>query len=421
MQLPSGELDSAMEQLSLRRNLTLPLLIFYGLGNIVGAGIYVLVGKVVGVAGMYAPISFFISCLLALFTAFSYAELSARYPLSAGESIYVQHGFGLRFLSVGVGLLIVLGGMLSSAVMLKGFVGHLTLFMEIPDAIAIVVSAALLCGIAIWGIRESVRAAALLTILKLIGLFMVLWAGRQGFFELPSRIDELVPPFQLQTWHGIFFGGLLAFYAFIGFEDMVNVAEEVKNPERNMPISILTALAVATCLYILIAMLAVLTVSPALLQQSDAPLVLVYQTSGGSYPKVIAAIAMFAVINGVLIQIIMASRVLYGLGRKGWIPAGFSSLFSAVHPVTRTPVIATLLVSALIIFLALTSPIERLAEHASFVILIVFVLINAALWKIKKKEPAPPGVKTYPAWLPVAGVLTSGGFVIFEVVNLLGG
>ena len=409
------------EQLSLRRNLTLPLLIFYGLGNIVGAGIYVLVGKVVGVAGMYAPISFLIACLLAMFTAFSYAELSARYPLSAGESIYLQHGFGIRLLSVGVGLLMVVGGMLSSAAILKGFVGYLSLFIIVPEAIAIIVSAILLCGFAIWGIKESVRAAALLTILELIGLVMVLWAGRHDFLELPARIDELIPPFQLEVWHGIFFGGLLAFYAFIGFEDMVNVAEEVKNPERNMPLSILTALAVATLFYILIAILAVLTVAPDLLQQSDAPLALVYQASGGAYPKVIAAIAMFAVINGVLIQIIMASRILYGLGRKGWIPAGFASLLSTVHPVTRTPVTATLLVSLLIILFALTSPLEKLAEHASFVILITFVLINAALWKIKKKEPAPPGVQTYPAWLPIVGMLTSGGFVIFEVVNLVGG
>ncbi|MCK4951662.1 MAG: amino acid permease, partial [Gammaproteobacteria bacterium] len=298
------------EQISLHRNLSLPLLIFYGLGNIIGAGIYVLVGKVAGVAGMYAPVSFFIACLLALFTAFSYAELSARYPLSAGESIYLHHGFGIRFLSVGVGLLMVVGGMLSSAAILKGFVGYLSLFIVVPETIAIIVSAILLCGFAIWGIKESVRAAALLTILELIGLLMVLWAGRQDFLELPSRIGELIPPFQLQTWHGIFFGGLLAFYAFIGFEDMVNVAEEVKNPERNMPLSILTALAVATLFYMLIAILAVLTVSPALLQESEAPLVLVYQAVGGGYPKAIAAIAMFAVINGVLIQIIMASRIL---------------------------------------------------------------------------------------------------------------
>ncbi|MCK5091591.1 MAG: amino acid permease, partial [Gammaproteobacteria bacterium] len=136
------------EQISLHRNLSLPLLIFYGLGNIIGAGIYVLVGKVAGVAGMYAPVSFFIACLLALFTAFSYAELSARYPLSAGESIYLHHGFGIRFLSVGVGLLMVVGGMLSSAAILKGFVGYLSLFIVVPETIAIIVSAILLCGFA---------------------------------------------------------------------------------------------------------------------------------------------------------------------------------------------------------------------------------------------------------------------------------
>lgn len=404
----------------LRRNLSLSLLVFYGLGNIVGAGIYVLVGKVAGVAGMYAPISFLLACLLAMFSAFSYAELSARYPLSAGESVYVHQAFGKRLLSVGVGLMIVLGGMLSSAAILRGFVGHLALFVTLPEVLGIVVSALLLCAIAIWGVRESVRVAVLLTLVEIVGLIMVLWAGRQGLMTLPLRVHELLPPLQLHVWHGIAFGGLLAFYAFLGFEDMVNVAEEVKNPRRNMPLAILLALVIATLLYMLIAVVAVLSVEPALLQQSDAPLVLIYERAGGDYPQVIALIAMFAVVNGVLIQMIMASRILYGLGRQGWIPARMAELLATVHPVTRTPVMATLLVSVIIMLLALSGPIEQLVEQASSVILLVFVLINAALWRIKSREPHPEGVQVYPRWLPVLGLLTSAGFVIFELMNVLG-
>jgi amino acid transporter len=398
---------------SLKRSLSLPLLTFYGLGNILGAGIYVLVGKVVAVAGMYAPVSFLLASLLAAFSAISYAELSARYPLSAGESIYLHEAFGIRALSLGVGLLIVLAGVLSSAAIVQGFVGYVKVFYPATRELTIIIVVSALCALAIWGIVESVRAAVLLTLLELLGLLLILWTGRADLVTVTARWPELWPESSSIAWYGIFWGGLLAFYAYIGFEDMVNVAEEVKNPQKTLPQAILIALVVSALLYFLIALVAVLGAPADELAASDAPLALIYQHYTGKEPLLISAIGLFAVINGALVQIIMVSRILYGLSRKGWLPA----LFGAVHLRTRTPIISTLLASLAVMLLALSFDISSLAENTSFVILIVFVLINAALISIKQRNPAPDGIKVYPVFIPVMGLLTAMGFVIFKLIK----
>jgi amino acid transporter len=398
---------------SLKRSLTLPLLTFYGLGNILGAGIYVLVGKVVAVAGMYAPVSFLLASLLAAFSAISYAELSARYPLSAGESVYLHEAFGIRALSLGVGLLIVIAGVLSSAAIVQGFVGYVKVFYPAPRELTIILVVSALCALAIWGIVESVRVAVLLTLLELLGLLLILWIGRSDLVTVATRLPELWPDSSAIAWYGIFWGGLLAFYAYIGFEDMVNVAEEVKNPQKTLPQAILMALAVSALLYFLIALVAVLGAPAEALAASDAPLALIYQHYTGKDPLLISAIGLFAVINGALIQIIMVSRILYGLSRKGWLPA----LFGAVHSRTRTPIVSTSLAALAVMLLALVFDISSLAENTSFVILLVFILINAALIAIKQRDPIPDGVRVYPVYIPVIGLLTASGFVIFKIVK----
>ncbi len=400
---------------SLKRSLSLPLLTFYGLGNILGAGIYVLVGKVVAVAGMYAPLSFLLASLLAVFSAISYAELSARYPFSAGESVYLHEAFGLRVLSQGVGLLIVLAGVLSSAAIVQGFVGYANVFINAPRELTIIIVVSSLCAFAIWGIVESVRIAALLTLLEVVGLLLILWSGRADLFTVASRVPELTPDASSLVWFGIFWGGLLAFYAYIGFEDMVNVAEEVKNPQRTMPNAIIIALVVSALLYFLVALVAVLGVPARALAASDAPLALIYQHYTGKEPLVISTIGLFAVINGALVQIIMVSRIMYGLSRKGWLPP----LFGSVHSRTRTPIISTSLAALTVMLLALFFDISSLAENTSFVILIVFILINAALIAIKRRAPAPLGVRVYPLFIPVMGLLTASGFVAFKLIKTL--
>ena len=155
------------------RRLSLPMLVFYGIGTILGAGIYVLVGKVAGEAGFYTPFSFLLASLLAAFSAFSYAELASRYPRSAGEAIYIEESFGIKELSIAVGLMIVLIGIISIAAMAHGFAGYFNVFFEVSEpviVISLIVFIGLVCG---WGIGQSVLLASAMTIVEIIGLLII--------------------------------------------------------------------------------------------------------------------------------------------------------------------------------------------------------------------------------------------------------
>ncbi len=387
----------------LRRSLSLPLITFYGLGNILGAGIYVLVGKVVGHAGLLAPVSFLIAALLACLTAFSYAELSARYPLSAGEAVYVQQGLQVPGLAVIIGLLIIAAGCVSSATIMRGFVGYLQVFIPMSDHLALPVLAAVLGGLAAWGVKESVTVAALLTVFEILGLILIIGVGLPSLATLPATVMDEAASLPAGTGAGVLVGAFLAFYAFIGFEDMVNVAEEVREPERNLPRAILWALALSTVLYFAVAVVAVSSISPARLAASDAPLALIYQTLTGREPVVITLIGMFAVINGALIQIIMASRVVYGMADRRWLP----QVLGFVHPASRTPLFATLLVTGTVLSLALLGTTESLAKATSYVLLIVFTMTNLSLWRLKVRAPHPLGIFRVPAAVPALGTLAS--------------
>jgi APA family basic amino acid/polyamine antiporter len=400
-------------ELQLKRGITLPLLTYYGLGNILGAGIYVLVGKVAGFAGLYAPLSFLIASLAAVFTAFTYAELSARYPLSAGPAVYMQRGFNIPPLSFLAGILIMLAGCVSAATMFRGFVGYIQIFLSLPDELIIVTMVSILGTIAIWGITESARIAAVLTVIEVTGLFIIIFVAAPasiGVYDYLSSLPSLSDSLQIQ---GVFLGAFLAFYAFIGFEDMVNVAEEVQNPSRNMPIAILLALGIATVIYLIVIFVCLSVVSPLELSAADAPLGLVYERATGKEPVLISAIGLCAVTNGALIQIIMASRILYGLSRQKWLP----SIFARINPITRTPLVSTLFVTVLIIVMAIWLPIVTLAKSTSFLILIVFTLVNMALLKIKLTEPHPANIIRIPLWVPVVGAVVSVSFVVFQFIT----
>ena len=406
--------DAAPE---LKRSLSLSLLTLYGLGNILGAGIYVLVGKVVALAGIFTPWSFLIASMLAGLTAFTYAELSARYPQSAGEAVYLQAGFARRYLSAGVGLLIIMAGIVSAAALSRGFVGYFQQFWSLPGWLVILSLVSLLVLLAIWGIVESVRVAALFTLLEIGGLLLVIWVARPDLGSFADSVAAASLPDETAYWHGILLGGILAFYAYIGFEDMVNVAEEVRDPTRTLPAAILIALVVSTLLYMAVALIAVASGSIEELALSDAPLATLYQRATGATPLVISGIALAAVVNGALIQIIMASRVCYGLARQGWIP----SAIGRVDARTRTPVTATLLVGAAVLVMALFFPVEVLARFTSLLLLIVFASINLALLRIRRL-PAPDydGIRV-PAWIPLLGFLSSSGFLIYQLVSIIFG
>ncbi len=388
---------------SLKRSLGFWLLLFYGVGNILGAGIYVLVGKVAAQSAYFAPLSFLLAAFVAAFSAFTYAELSARYPFAAGEAVYLQQGFGLTWLSSATGLLIAIAGILSAATIARGFVGYLQFFVETPQWLAIVGLLFMLGTVAIWGIAESVRMAAVFTLLEIIGLLMIIITGSTQFERLPGIIENLPALNQWRLWPGIFLGAFLAFYAFIGFEDMVNVAEEVREPEINMPRAILWALIITTLLYVLVSLVAVINLSPQQLAGSKAPLADVYSAATGREPVVISLISLFAIVNGALIQIIMASRIFYGMSRRGWLPA----ILAQISQRTHTPVIATLLVTALIMIFALWFPLLKLAASTSYLILSVFLLVNLALLRVRAIYPLPPNVKGYPIWVPLMGAAGS--------------
>jgi amino acid transporter len=401
----------------LKRSLSLLLLTFYGLGTILGAGIYVLVGKVAIHAGAYVPVAFLVAALLTVFTALSYAELAARYPKSGGAAVYMQEGFHRQSLSMLVGFLLILTGIISAATLVNGFVGYLRVFTDAPAWLVIALLVLGMGALAAWGIAESVLAASVITLIELGGLIFILVVTGDHLVELPARLPELIPPAELHVWEGIALGAFLAFYAFIGFEDMVNVAEETHEPTRNVPRAILLALGVASVLYMLVALAAVLALPAAELAQSDAPFALLYTQATGQPPTAIAIISLFAVINGALIQIIMASRVLYGMSREGWLHAALGR----VHPVRRTPLLATALVTLTVLVLALWLPLVTLAKTTSFITLVAFSLINLALLRIKRRAPQVAGIPIYPAWVPLAGFLTSSGFVVFQIIGWLRG
>jgi len=402
------------EHVALRRSISLTMVTFYGLGTIIGAGIYVLIGKVAGEAGLYAPLAFLVAALLVAFTAFSYAELVSRYPRSAGEAVYVGRAFKQPWLARTIGLLIIVIGIISTATLANGFVGYLDRFIELPDWLTM---SALVVGlgiIAAWGIKQSVGFAALLTVVEIIGLFIVLWAARDVVMNLPDHVGTLMPGADALTWQGIMVGAFIAFYAFIGFEDMVNVAEEVKDASRTVPISIVIVLIITTLLYVLVAMTAVAGMPLDELVASEAPLADMYTHYTGQAATVIVIIGLLSVLNGILVQIIMATRVLYGMSSQGWL----HDWFSRVHLGTRTPLNSTLVITIVILVMALAFPLVTLAKMTSFVTLLVFTMMNVSLWRVKLIYHDHEGF-TVPLLVPILGSFVSGGFLAYQVVHAL--
>lgn len=401
----------------LSRSLSLTMVTFYGIGTILGAGIYVMVGKVAGYAGMYTPFAFLLALILAAFSALSYAEFSARFPVSAGEAVYIYKGLNCRFLSVCVGICICFASMTSVATLLLGVVGYLNIIVEIPDVLVIVGLAVLMGLIVSWGISESVQLATLMTLIGMLGLGLIVWAARDNFNQLPALLPEMLPAFELHVWEGILLGSFIAFYAFLGFEDIVNVAEEVRNPQRNLPLAIILALIITTLFYLMIALVCILSLPPAQLAQSDAPLAMLYSNLTGHSPLIITLISLVSVLNGALIQIIKTSRILYGMSRQGWLPAWLGT----VNTKTHTPLYATFLVTCIVLLFALWLPLIDLVKLSSFITLFVFALLNFSLWRLKIHTQVTEDIFTIPCWVPVIGFFTSSGFILFQLFYMLNG
>lgn len=407
---PPAPTEPKRHSTELKRSVSLPLLVLYGLGTTVGAGIYVLIGEVAGLAGVLAPVAFLVAALLAAPTAFAFGELSARYPRSAGEAVYVSAGFGAPWLATFVGLLVALVGIVSSAAIANGFVGYARHFIDLPAGAIITILVVLLGAVAAWGITESVALAATVTLVEIAGLLLVIVVGVGGDTDAVIIPSEAVP-LDWVVVSGVLAGAILAFYAFLGFEDMVNLAEEVRDAPRVMPQAIIITLAITGVLYVAVATIAVRVVPLDLLAGAEAPLALVYRHATGGSANMISAIGAVAVINGALIQIIMASRVLYGLSNQGWLPR----LFAWLHPRTRTPVVATAFVSVLVLALALALTLVRLAELTSTITLIIFALVNLALMRVKARTAPPAGIQIIPYWVPAVGFVVSSSFAVYQL------
>jgi len=397
----------------LKRVLSTPVLMLYGLGNILGAGIYVLVGKVAGEAGLQAPIAFLIAFVIAALTAFSYMELSSRFPKSAGSALYTFKAFGSQKLSLIVGCSMILAGISSAAALSQGFAGYLSQIISVSPLLASVGILLLLTLVALMGIGHSATVAVGFTIVEALGLFAIIWLGRG---ELSSvSVSQIVAIDPMIGVSGILAGAFLAFYAFIGFEDMVNVSEEAKDPQRSMPIAILGALIAATVLYMLIVLVAIATASAEELGASHAPLALVLGRLSSIDPIVISVIGMTAALNGIIVQLIMGSRMLYGMANQGWIP----KVFAQVSAARSTPVIATLTVAGLMILGTILLPLISLAQVTSYLALSIFFLVNVSLVVIKRRKNSDDTSDTkilqVPVVLPILGAFTALAMLAYQI------
>jgi basic amino acid/polyamine antiporter, APA family len=387
---------------TLRRRLNLPLLVLYGTGVTIGAGIYVLIGAIAGHAGIHAPWAFVLAAVVMGLTVASYAELCTRYPVSAAEAAYVRAAFKSRALSIGTGILIVLIGMISAATVSLGAAGYVRQFVDVPVPIVVIAVVIALMLVAAWGILESVVIASVFTVVEIGGLLIIVVAAIRA--DIPAAVAiTTAPVFDFPTLSGIMFASLLAFFAFIGFQNLVNVVEETKTPQKILPLALVITLVLTTVLYAAVAAIAVTAVPIDRLVASSAPLSLVFRELARVSPATISAIAIVATLNTILAEMTMASRVLYGMSRQGDLP----KVLGRVHHRTATPLLATLVVALTTIVLAFLFPLEKLAEATSLATLTVFALVNLSLLKIRLGgAPHLPDHFVVPLWVPAAGLVT---------------
>jgi len=400
---PEAEIDS------LKRVFGLKTLVIYGVGDILGAGIYAVVGKIAGLSGTMVWASFLIAMLVAALTALSYAELGGRLPKSGGVAYFIHEAFRTEWLSMLVGWLMFCTCLVSMATLSLAFAGYLNAFAPVIPSWAIVL--ALFGGLA-WvnfrGMQESSLVNIICTTLEVSGLVIVILVSAAFLFG-GSNTPQPLPAAEAVSITAILQGAALAFYAFIGFEDIVNVAEEVKSPERNVPRAILIALTIAGIIYILVSWLATQVLTPAELGASKAPLLDVVRRAQPNFPDLIfTVIALFAVLNTALLNFVTASRLMFGMAREGLLPA--SDWLGKLHPERLTPYRTFLVILPIAILLALSGTIQFLAQTTATLILVLFMLVNLSLVTIKRREPQIQGFQV--PWIIPALALVSNALLI---------
>lgn len=400
--------------LTLKRTISLPLLVFYGVGTILGAGIYVLSGEVARESGLHTPYAFFCAAIVVACSAYSYAKLSQRYPASAGEAVYVLEVLKLNWLAIAIGWAIMFTGIVSSATIAKGFAAYLIPFINLPDYLIISTLIIGLGVLAIWGVAQAVWFAAALTLMEIAGILMVIFIAAPS---LPSFIEsnpELLNWPNLDEMHGIVFGAFIAFYAYIGFEDIVNMAEEVKNPKRNVALAIYLSLVITTIIYFLTA-LSLLTLLPLEnLTKSTAPFADVARQHSLLSVELITLISLAAITNGALVQIIMASRVLFGMSKRNLAPTVLAKIWQK----TKTPVLATIVITVIVILFSLAFPLATLAKTTSTIVLCIFVVINVCQWLVQWQNRKQNKFQSFVGLaIPSIGIILCISFLLIQLKN----
>ena len=403
--MPAQSIDSPNAPPRLLRSLTLTHSVLYGLGVTIGAGIYVLVGIAAGRSGMHTPLAFMGAALVMGFSAATFAELGTRMPVSASEAAYVQAAFRRDWLSLGVGLLVIATATVSAATISVGSAGYVAVFLPVP-AWWIISGVVLAMGVvACLATVQSVTFAGLMTVIEVGGLVLIIVAGLGHGTDVVTRLPEIWPSTGDSTaWIGVAGTALIAVFAFIGFEHLVNVAEEMKEPSRTLPRALFLTLGLTALIYGLVVWIAVTAVPPQELAGSSAPLALVFERLTGLPLVTMSAIAVVATLNGIIVHMIMIARVIYGLADQGNLPKTLTRL----NPVTHTPLLATAIGVGAILGLALAVPLAGLAELTARFTLVIFAVVNLALIRIKSRnEASPSGAFVCPRWVPFAGLVSS--------------
>ncbi|MGE5781529.1 MAG: APC family permease [Nitrososphaerales archaeon] len=381
---------------ALKRTINLFHATMYGIGLILGAGIFVIIGDAAEIAGNLLWISFIISSFLAICTAFSYAELSSIFPKSAAEYIYVKNSFEKLSLSIFVGCLTIFVGVVSASAVAIGFSNYLSVFLpEYPPIIFSILIVAILSFINFYGIRESIWFNTIFTLIELSGLVIIIFIGfifgnfsNVNFLESP--ISDKMPinnnNNNFLSSIGLIFGAsALIFFAYYGFENIPNIAEETKNPSKTISRAILLSIIITTIVYVLVVISSLSLVTWQELSSSNVPLSLVIETvfeNKGNF--IISIIALFATTNTVLMMLISSSRIIYGMSKDG----ALINFFSKIHKTRNTPWLATIITALLSITVIIVSSnnISSVSKIAVFGIFTVFAFVNLSLILLKLKK-----------------------------------
>jgi len=367
-------------------------------GDILGAGIYALTGTVAAQVGGAIWLPFLLAFALATLTATAYAELVARYPKAAGAALYANRAFRRPFLTFLVAFAVMMSGITSASAAARAFGGDYLaelLPFGVPTLVAAWVFLGLITVVNVLGVSESVRVNVVLTLVEASGLLVIIgigvWALAHGDGD-PSRALDLHT--DGPAWMGVLGGTALAFYALLGFEDSVNLAEEARHPRRDFPRALFGGLAVAGAIYLAVAFTASMLVETDVLVGSTGPLLEVVRVAGAVPPGLFAVVALVAVANGALLTMIMASRLAYGMAQQGLLPP----VLGRVLPGRRTPGVAIAVTTAVAMVLAATGELVDLASTVVLLLLFVFLSTNVAVLVLRRDRVEHPHFR---AWTPL--------------------